>query len=291
MRELIDKAGTLLEALPYIQRFRGTHFVIKYGGSFMDSPDPEVRNGLARDIVFLWAVGIHTIVLHGGGKAISRAMEKEGRRPEFVHGLRVTDADSATLVDRVLSEEVNPEIVSRIVSLGGRAQGLPGRDIFGCRTRRFRDPGGNRLDLGFVGEITDIDRDAVREVIRDGGIPVVSPTARDGSGQLHNCNADAAAAELAIAMKARRLVFVSDVPGLLEDPARPESLIGVAPVDRVDRLKASAAIGEGMIPKVEGAIRAIESGVRKVSLVDGRVDHSVLLEIFTDRGVGTQIVP
>ncbi len=291
MQELIDKAAVLLEALPYIQRFQGSSFVIKYGGSFMDSPDPDIRNGLARDIVFLRAVGIDTIVLHGGGKAISRAMREEGLEPRFVHGQRVTDAPLAELVDRVLSLQVNPEVVSRIASLGGDAVGLPGRRIFGCRRKRAAAPDGSPLDLGLVGEIVSVDRQAVQQAVGAGRIPVISPTARDAEGRLHNCNADAVAAQLAIALEARRLVFVSDVPGLMEDAGRPETLIPVASTRRVEELKAGSAIGEGMIPKVESALQAIGAGVSKVSMVDGRIPHAVLLEIFTDRGVGTQIVP
>ncbi len=291
MQALIDKAATLLEALPYIQRFHGETFVVKYGGSFMDSPDPAVRTGVARDIVFLEAVGINPVVVHGGGKAISRAMKEEGLNPEFIQGHRVTDEESVNLVDRVLSDQLNPEIVSTIRELGGEAQGIPGRDILHCRQKLFQTPEGESYNLGFVGEITSIDTAPILSAIENGVTPVVSPTARGHEGHLYNCNADLVAAELAIALKARRLVFMSDVPGLMRDPEDLDSLISVLSVADVAQLKADSVIGTGMIPKIDSAVGAIEAGVNKVSLVDGRVNHAVLLEIFTDRGVGTQVIP
>ena len=291
MQDLIDKTATLLEALPYIQRFRGATFVVKYGGSFMDSPDPAVRMGVARDIVFLEAVGINPVVVHGGGKAISRTMKEEGLDPQFVQGHRVTDDASVAVVDRVLSGQINPEIVTALKDLGGGAVGIPGRDILSCRQKVFTSPEGEPYNLGFVGEITSINTDPILKAIDEGITPVISPTARGDDGQLFNCNADLVAAELAIALKARRLVFMSDVPGLMKDPTKPESLISELPVAEVAKLKADSVIGEGMIPKIDSAVGAIQAGVKKVSLVDGRVNHAVLLEIFTDQGVGTQLFP
>ena len=291
MQALIDKAATLLEALPYIQRFRGETFVVKYGGSFIDSPDPAVRTGVARDIVFLEAVGINPVVVHGGGKAISRAMKEEGLEPNFIQGHRVTDERSVNVVDRVLSEEINPEIVSTVKELGGEAVGIPGRDILHCRQKLFETAEGESYNLGFVGDIISIDTEPILSAIECGITPVVSPTARGHEGHLYNCNADLVAAELAIALKARRLVFMSDVPGLMKDPEEPESLISVVSVADVAQLKADSVIGTGMIPKIDSAVGAIKAGVHKVSLVDGRVNHAVLLEIFTDRGVGTQVIP
>jgi len=291
MQDLIDKTATLLEALPYIQRFRGATFVVKYGGSFMDSPDPAVRMGVARDIVFLEAVGINPVVVHGGGKAISRTMKEEGLDPKFVQGHRVTDDASMEVVDRVLSDQINPEIVAALKDLGGGAVGIAGRDILNCRQKVFTSPEGEPYNLGFVGEITSIDTDPILRAIDEGITPVISPTARGDDGQLFNCNADLVAAELAIALKARRLVFMSDVPGLMKDPTKPETLISELSVKEVAKLKADSVIGEGMIPKIDSAVGAIQAGVKKVSLVDGRVNHAVLLEIFTDRGVGTQLFP
>ena len=290
MEEIISKAATLLEALPYIQRFRSQIFVVKYGGSFMDSPDADVRHRVARDVVFLEAVGINPVVVHGGGKAITRALETAGVKSAFVQGHRVTDAATAKIVDQVLSREINPEIVMAIQDFGGKARGFPGSDIFRCRKLSQKDENGAEVDLGFVGEVVDLDVEPLRECIRRSVTPVISPTARGADGELYNCNADIAAARTAVALKARRLVFMSDVPGLLRDPKDDGTLMSHLSAAEVPELKNSAVIAHGMIPKVDSAVAAIESGVEKVQFVDGRIPHSVLLEIFTDAGVGTEVV-
>ena len=291
MQDLIAKAATLLEALPYIQKFSGATFVVKYGGSFMDSPDSAVRHGVARDIVFLEAVEIDPVVVHGGGKAITRAMERAGLEAQFVQGMRVTDEAAVRVVDQVLSREINPEIVATINSLGGRAQGFAGTEIFTCRKMRVKGPSGEDLDIGFVGEVVGVNTVPLRECIEKGITPVISPTARGEDGQVYNCNADVAAAQAAIALGAQRLVFMSDVPGLLHDPKDPATVIPHLRLSEVDALKQSGVIDQGMIPKADSAVAAIQSGVDKVSLVDGRVPHALLLEIFTDEGVGTEVVP
>lgn len=285
METIISKAATLLEALPYIQRFRSQVFVVKYGGSFMDSPDEEERHRVARDIVFLEAVGINPVVVHGGGKAITRALETAGLKAEFAQGHRVTDAATVEIVDRVLSREVNPEIVTAIEDFGGSTRGFAGSDIFRCR-KLLRDD----VDLGFVGDVTDVDTDTLRACIQLGATPVISPTARGDDGKIYNCNADIAAAKTAIALNARRLVFMSDVPGLLRDPTDNSTLMSHLRVEEVPELKRAGVIEEGMLPKVDSAIAAIESGVEKVQFIDGRIPHSLLLEIFTDAGVGTEVV-
>jgi acetylglutamate kinase len=290
MQDLIAKTATLLEALPYIQRFSGATFVIKYGGSFMDSPDPEIRNGLARDIVFLEAVEINPVVVHGGGKAITRAMEKAGLKASFLQGQRVTDEATVNIADGILSREINPEVVAAINALGGAAQGFAGPDIFRCRKARVPGPDGQTLDLGYVGEVTGVNTAPLLDCIKRGVTPVISPTARGEDGQIYNCNADIAAAQAAIALKARRLVFMSDVPGLLQNPNSPDSVISRLRISEVDGLKQRGVIDKGMIPKVDSAVAAIKAGVEKVSFVDGRLPHAVLLEIFTDEGVGTEIV-
>ncbi|HMP81119.1 MAG TPA: acetylglutamate kinase [Verrucomicrobiota bacterium] len=292
MQDLIAKAATLLEALPYIQRFRTQTFVVKYGGSFMDSPDPSIRNGVARDVVFLEAVGINPIVVHGGGKAITRAMEAAGLKAQFIQGQRVTDEATALVVDRVLSREINPEIVKTIESLGGKARGFSGADIFKCRKLLVDDKEnpGKKIDVGYVGEVVEVNTDPLRQCIRRGVTPVISPVALGEDGMIYNCNADVGAAQTAIALKAKRLVFMSDVPGLLSDPKNPDSLIPHLKTEAVAELKALGVIDKGMIPKVDSAVAAIKTGVEKVSFVDGRVQHSVLLEIFTDEGVGTEVV-
>jgi acetylglutamate kinase len=290
MEEIISKAATLLEALPYIQRFRSQIFVVKYGGSFMDSPDADVRHHVARDVVFLEAVGINPVVVHGGGKAITRELEAAGVKSQFVQGYRVTDAASADIVDRVLSREINPEIVRTIQDFGGKARGFAGSDIFRCHKFVPEDGNGQLFDLGFVGEVVDVNVELLRECIRRSVTPVVSPTARGDDGKIYNCNADITAAKTAIALKARRLVFMSDVPGLLRDPKNPRSLVTHLSTADVPGLKKAGVIDSGMIPKVDSAVAAIESGVEKVQFVDGRIPHSVLLEIFTDAGVGTEVV-
>lgn len=290
MQDLIAKASTLLEALPYIQRFAGTTFVVKYGGSFMDSPDPAIRNGVARDIVFLEAVEINPVVVHGGGKAITRALEQSGAKTEFIQGQRVTDEAAVAVVDRVLSREINPEVVATINHLGGVAQGFAGTDIFTCRKLWLTGPGGERLDIGFVGEVTAVNTAPLLDCIARGFTPVISPTARGEDGKIYNCNADVAAAMAAIALKAKRLVFMSDVPGLMRDPKDPATVIAHLQTGEVPGLKAAGIVDKGMIPKVDSAVAALKSGVDKVSFVDGRTPHSVLLEIFTDAGVGTEVV-
>jgi acetylglutamate kinase len=292
VQDLIAKAATLLEALPYVQRFRSQTFVVKYGGSFMDSPDPAVRNGVARDIVFLEAVGINPVVVHGGGKAITRAMEAAGLKANFIQGQRVTDAATVDVVHRVLSREINPEIVKAIEELGGKARGFSGADIFKCRKLWLddQDKPGAKHDRGFVGEVTAVNLDPLRECIRRSITPVISPVALGEDGKVYNCNADIAAAQAAIALKAKRLVFMSDVPGLLSDPNDPDSVISNLKIAAVGELKKTGIIDKGMIPKADSAVAAIKAGVEKVSFVDGRVPHAVLLEIFTDEGVGTEVV-
>ncbi len=290
MQELIAKTNMLLEALPYIQRFRRQTFVVKYGGSFMDSPDAQVRDGVARDLVFLEAVGINPVVVHGGGKAITRAMEAAGLKANFIQGQRVTDEATVNVVEQVLSREINPEIVRTINSLGGKAKGLAGSDIFTCRKLQVRGPGGDLLDLGYVGEVFKVNLEPLRECIRRSITPVISPTARGEDGKIYNCNADVSAAQTAIALKARRLMFMSDVPGLMRDPKDAATVISTLKISEVDMLKAAGIVDKGMIPKVDSAVAAIRSGVDKVSFIDGRVEHSALLEIFTDAGLGTEVV-
>ncbi len=292
MQDLISKAATLLEALPYIQKFNHATFVVKYGGSFMDSPDPAVRTGVARDVVFLEAVEINPVVVHGGGKAITRATEQAGLKANFIQGQRVTDEATVEVVERVLSREINPEVVAAINALGGVAQGFSGSDIFTCRKLWLDDKEnpGRKLDIGYVGEVIGVNTAPLLDCIARGITPVISPTARGEDGKIYNCNADVAAAQAAIALKARRLVFMSDVPGLLRNPQNPATLIAHLQIEEVEGLKRDGIVDKGMIPKVDSAVAAIRSGVEKVQFVDGRTPHSILLEVFTDAGVGTEVV-
>lgn len=292
MESFISKAATLLEALPYFQKFNGATFVVKYGGSFMDSPDPAVREGVARDVVFLEAVEINPVVVHGGGKAITRAMEKAGLAARFVQGQRVTDEATAQVVEQVLSREINPQVVEMMRRWGGVAQGFAGSDIFTARKLWLDDKEqpGRKLDVGYVGEVVAVRTGPLIEAIANGATPVISPTARGEDGKIYNCNADVAAAMTAIALKATRLVFMSDVPGLLRDPRDPASLITHLATDEIPGLKQAGIVDQGMIPKVDSALAAVRAGIEKVQFVDGRVPHSLLLEIFTDAGVGTELV-
>ncbi len=292
MQPLISKAATLLEALPYFQKFHGSTFVVKYGGSFMDSPDPGVREGVARDVVFLEAVEINPVVVHGGGKAITRAMEKAGLKAQFIQGQRVTDAATVQVVEQVLSREINPEIVATIRRLGGQAEGFAGSDIFTCRKMWLedRERPGEKIDIGYVGEVTEVRTEPLLAALARGCTPVISPTARGTDGQIYNCNADVAAAMAAIALHAKRLVFMSDVPGLLRDYRDPSTLITHLDIGEVPGLKQAGVVDKGMIPKVDSAVAAVRAGVEKVQFIDGRVPHSLLLEIFTDAGVGTELV-
>jgi acetylglutamate kinase len=245
---------------------------------------------VARDIVFLAAAGIKAVVVHGGGKAITRAMDAAGLKAEFVQGMRVTNEVAAGVVENVLSREINPEIVSALASLGGMARGFSGTDIFTCRKLWLSGPGGEKLDIGFVGDVMSVNAGPLEDCLRGDIIPVVSPTARGEDGKIYNCNADLAAAQTAIALKASRLVFMSDVPGLLRNPKDPASLIPQLRVSEVPDLKTAGIVDKGMIPKVDGAVAAVRAGVGKVGFVDGRVPHSLLLEIFAGEGFGTEVM-
>ncbi len=236
------------------------------------------------------AVEINPVIVHGGGKAITRAMDKAGLKASFIQGQRVSDEATVRIADEVLSREINPEIVAAIKSFGSAARGFAGPDIFKCHKIQMKGADGEALDLGYVGEVTEVNTGPLRECIEQGITPVISPTARGGDGKIYNCNADVAAAHVAIALKAQRLVFMSDVPGLLRDPKNPDSVISHLRVSEVDAMKQSGIIDKGMIPKADSAAAAIKSGVKQVSFVDGRVEHAVLLEIFTDEGVGTEVV-
>jgi len=251
----------------------------------MDSHDEAVRTGVASDVVFLEAVEINPVIVHGGGKRISKALKASGVESRFVNGLRYTDAATVEIVNRVLSQEVNAEIVDLVNAAGGVAKGFAGTEIFTCK----KHVSGNE-DYGFVGELISVNTTPLANCIARGITPVISPTARDADGQIHNCNADIAAAQTAIALAAKRLVFMSDVPGLLHNPDDVETVIPHLDVAEVNGLKKVGIIASGMIPKVDSAVTAINAGVDKVSFVDGRINHAVLLEIFTDKGIGTEIV-
>jgi len=288
-QELITKAEVLLEALPYIQRFKGSIFVIKYGGSFMDDPNPEIRARVAQDIVFLASVGIFPVVVHGGGKAISRALEDAGIKHEFVNGFRVTSAEAVSVAEQTLNKEVNPEICEILQAFQGRPTGLFGNALLEC-VKMEEDEEGRPVDLGRVGKVRFVKTRLIKRAIQQGYIPVISPLASDEDGEIFNVNADVAAAHVACALRARRLVYMTDVPGLLADPNDPASLISTLKTSEVDAYRRDGVIGKGMNPKISSAVMALQEGVHRVHLVNGLLPHSILLEIFTHRGVGTEIV-
>lgn len=287
--EITAKAKVLLEALPYIQDFRGSTFVVKYGGSFMDDPNPEVRNRVAYDIAFLAAVGINVVVVHGGGKAITKAMQESGLKANFINGLRVTDEPTIQIVKKTLDEIVNRDVCAAVALAQGKPKGLAGDSVLVCEKLTVDDDG-NPVDLGFVGDVTEVKAKLIKKEIADGFIPIISPVAEGLDGKPYNINADTAAGRVASALRARRLVYMSDVPGLLSDPKDPTSLISTLKVAQVDELKKKGIIDKGMRPKVGSAVRALQEGVQRVHFIDGRLPHSLLLEIFTDKGIGTEIV-
>ena len=289
VKELIAKAKVLHEALPYIQDFRGSTFVVKYGGSFMDDPDPTTRRRVATDIAFLAAVGINVVVVHGGGKAISRAMDSAGLKANFINGLRVTDAATIAIVKKTLDEVVNKDVCDTLVAVRANPKGMPGDTVIVCEKLTVDDDG-KPTDLGYVGDVTEIKVKLIKKEIAEGFMPVISPVAEGLDGKPYNVNADVAAGRVASALRARRLVYMSDVPGLLEDFHNPNSLISTVKVSDVEGLKKRGVVDKGMRPKVQSAVRALQEGVQRVHLIDGRMPHSLLLEIFTDKGVGTEIV-
>ena len=285
----VDKANALIEALPYLQAFRGKTFLIKMGGSAMENP--ELVAQVMRDIVFLEVAGINPIVVHGGGKAISAAMAKAGLEAKFVGGFRVTTPEAISIVERVLSEEINPGLVQMIRDFGGKAVGIPGSDVFLGERIKGTDTDGSKVDIGRVGEVVGCTLGHMDNAHRAGIVPVISPLAAElSTGKLLNINADLAAAALAKELRVAKLVYLSDVPGLLSDAKDQNSLIKSITRGEAEALIDDGTVSGGMIPKIRSAVDALNTGVRKVHFVDGRMAHALLLEIFTDGGVGTEIV-
>lgn len=286
--EPIRKAAVLVEALPFMQAFRGQTFLIKVGGSAME--DPRLVRNLMRDIVFLEVVGVNPVIVHGGGKAISAAMAEKGIEPRWVNGLRVTGEEAIGVVEQTLGGEINPGLVKMLDDFGGKAVGVSGREVF--QATRLRPPGedGSPTDIGAVGSVIDCHLPHVIEAIRSETVPVVSPLASEvATGHTLNVNADLAAAALARALGAHKLIYLSDVLGLMRNPEDEETLISTIDRGGIASLIDDGIISGGMIPKMNSAIEAIEAGVHKVHLIDGRIAHSLLLEVFTNLGIGTEI--
>lgn len=276
------KAAVLTEALPYIQDFQGSVVLVKLGGSVMEVE--ANLDSIMGDVAFLNAVGIKVVIVHGGGKAISKAIKASGLEPTFVEGLRVTDEATMEIVRKTLNNVVNPDLVARLSGRGANAKPLHGNWLFGAK--KIAAP-----DRGYVGEVVQVTARAVVEMLDARIIPVVTPLGTGvDDGHLYNVNADFAAAALAKALKVRKFVLVSDVPGLLRDPGDPSTLFSTLRLADTSRLKEAGVISGGMLPKIESCEDAIRAGVKKVHLVDGRMAHSLLLEIFTHDGVGTEII-
>ena len=283
-----SKADALLEALPYFQQFRGKTVVVKYGGAAMESP--ELVESVMRDIVFLEAVGINPVVVHGGGKAITAAMRQENLTARFVDGHRVTDEASIKIIERVLTEVISPSLAAKIQEMGGKAQILSGRDVLLAEKAPPKvDAMGAKFDLGFVGDIKSTDVSRVQKLVEAEIVPIISPLGRGKDGQVYNINADIAAAKIAQALKAHKIIYLSDVNGVRRDPKDEASLISTLTPSQIQRLKKQGVIASGMIPKVDSALEALAGGVAKVHFLDGKQAHALLLELFTDAGIGTEI--
>jgi acetylglutamate kinase len=290
MDHAIRKADVLIEALSYIRQFRDKLTVIKLGGSAME--DPDALTATLQDVVFMETVGLRPVLVHGGGKPIDRAMAAAGLKVRKVLGRRYTDDDTLAIVVRVLMDEINLEIERQIRKLGGRAVGPHRGSIDYLHGERLTLPGSDEkpVDLGRVGTVTQIDADLIRDFCAAGVVPVIPSLALDGDGQWLNVNADTAAAAVAAKLGAEKFVLLTDTPGILENRANPESLLRSLNTSQCQELIRRKVIDEGMIPKVEACLEALRGGVKKTHIVDGRNRHTLLLEIYTDTGVGTEIV-
>ena len=288
MTSAAEKASVLIKALPYLQRFRGKTFLIKMGGSAMD--DPALVREVMRDIVFLEVAGIRPVIVHGGGKAISAAMNESGLEAKFIGGLRVTSSEAITIVDQTLHGVINQGLVETINEFGGKATSIHGTSVFAAKQLFGTDENGEQVNIGRVGQVTECRTEDVLYALSAGLAPVISPLGRhEETTETHNINADLAAAALACALKPAKLVYLSDVPGLLRDAADETSLIESVSGREAKELIDDGTISGGMIPKITSALEALASGVEKVHFIDGRTPHTLLLEIFTQSGIGTEI--
>ncbi|MEZ6130980.1 MAG: acetylglutamate kinase [Planctomycetaceae bacterium] len=290
MDEAIRKATVLVEALSWIQRFKGRYVVVKLGGSTLDQP--EAVASLLTDVVFMSAVGMKPVLVHGGGKAISSAMSSAGIVPRFVEGRRYTDSQTLAIASRVLVEDICESIVQALRTQGAKATGLhfQSENVLIAEPLQLTDDSGSAIDLGHVGQVTDVDTDVVTRICSTGTIPIIPCIALDTHGHRLNVNADTAAAAVARALNAEKLIFLTDIPGILTDVKQPESRIAHVDADQVRQLIRDGVIAGGMVPKVDAALDALKAGVRKVHIVDAAMPHSVLLEIYSNTGVGTEIV-
>ncbi|MDD2403279.1 MAG: acetylglutamate kinase [Victivallaceae bacterium] len=289
MKELIAKSEVLVEALPYIQKFRGEIVVVKFGGSSME--DPELVKSTMCDIVLMECIGMRPVVVHGGGKAITAELAKQKIETRFVNGLRVTCGKTIDVVDEVLHNVINRSLVEFATEFGGHPVAVSGKSVLKAEKLYSKDKEtGEKIDIGFVGDVVEVDRVRLQEAINNGIMPIITPLAKGDDGNIYNINADIAACRIAESLRSRKLVFLSDVPGIMSDPADESTVISSISTDEIDGMIKNKIISGGMIPKVMSSIRALEAGTNKVHMIDGRIKHSLLLEIFTNHGIGTQIV-
>jgi acetylglutamate kinase len=290
MEPATEKAATLIEALSYIQRFRDKVVVVKMGGSFFD--DEASRRSVLTDLVFMWAVGIHPVLVHGGGPAISRAMKDANLQPKWASGLRFTDAVTLSIVQEVLINTINKQLVAEVRELGGLVEPIHPRNrpVLRAVQKFGRDDQGEPVDLGYVGDVSDVDLWILSRLVQEDVIPVIAPLGLGADGQVYNVNADTAAAKVAVAMHAEKLVNMSDTHGIRTRADDAASTVESLSAAEIDQLIADGQITGGMIPKVDCCLTAVRGGVKKSHIIDGRIKHSLLLEIYTDQGVGTEIV-
>jgi len=284
LEELRRRAEVLVEALPYIRRFLGRVVVVKYGGAAME--DEHLKREVMRDVALLRFVGMKVVLVHGGGREISEWMGRVGKEPKFVRGLRVTDEETMGIVEMVLAGKVNKSLVALLNEQGARAVGLSGKDANLLLCERVKEP-----DLGLVGRVVEVRREILDALMEREFVPVVATVGTDGRGGALNVNADHAAAEVAVALKAAKLVVMTDVRGIMRDPGDEGTLISELSASEAERLVEEGVIERGMIPKVEACVRAVRGGVERAHIIDGRIPHALLMEIFTDEGIGTMIRP
>jgi acetylglutamate kinase len=292
MKNFQDKAKILIEALPYIRKFQGKTLVIKYGGAAM--LDEALKQSVAEDLVLMHAVGIRPVVVHGGGPEISAAMKKMGKQSTFINGLRVTDKETMEITEMVLVGKINQQIVGFLNAHGPLAVGLTGKDASLLRVKKHTGKGlkakADEADLGYVGEVTKVNTGILTALLNEGYLPIIAPTGFGEDGHAYNCNADSVAGSVAAALKAEKLILLTDQVGLLEDVKKPDSLMASVKVKEIAGLVKRGVIDAGMLPKMQACQEAVEAGVHKAHIIDGRVPHAILLELFTREGVGTEIV-